>query len=334
MNHTLLSYKEKGDCMKKLQKGMHIRVLSPSSSIERVGGFEANRDAKEMLEQLGFKVSFSKHYFENDILGSTSIQSRVDDLHEAFLDPTVDVILATIGGFNSNELLPYLDYELIAKHPKIICGYSDTTAILNAIYARTGMLTYMGPSYTSFKMKELQEYQTESWLKALSHTHYELTPSEKWGSNAWYLPDATLTFQPTVWKVYNHGKATAIAIGGNVSTFSLLRGTTYAPTPEDYAIFIEKSEDGDYYEFDRNLAALLQAYPNPKAVLIGRFPKECCMTEELLLYILDKYPVLKQIPVMYDLDFAHTQPLFTITIGAKVTVDTEKMSIKIDEEGL
>ena len=82
------------------------------------------------------------------------------------------------------------------------------------------------------------------------------------------------------------------------------------------------------------MAALLQAYPNPKAVLIGRFPKECLMTEELLLYILDKYPVLKQIPVMYDLDFAHTQPLFTITIGAKVTVDTEEMSITMDEKGL
>ena len=192
----------------------------------------------------------------------------------------------------------------------------------------------MGPSYSSFKMKELQEYQTASWLKALSNTQYQLTPSEKWGSNAWYLPDASMTFQPTKWKVYNHGKATATAIGGNLSTFSLLRGTPYAPKPEEYAFFIEKSEDGDYFEFDRNLAALLQAYPNPKAVLIGRFPKECRMTEELLLYILDKYPVLKQIPVMYDLDFAHTQPLFTITIGAKVTVDTEEMSIIIDEEGL
>ena len=82
------------------------------------------------------------------------------------------------------------------------------------------------------------------------------------------------------------------------------------------------------------MAALLQAYPHPKALLIGRFPKECRMTEELLLYILDKYPVLKQIPVMYDLDFAHTQPLFTITIGAKVTVDTEEMSITMDEKGL
>lgn len=320
--------------MKKLQKGMHIRVLSPSSSIEDVGGFESKLVAKERLEQLGFELSYSKHYFENDILGSATIQSRVEDLHEAFSDSNVDVILATIGGFNSNELLPYLNYELIAKHPKIICGYSDTTAILNAIYTKTGMLTYMGPSYTSFKMKELQEYQTASWLKALSHTRYELTPSEKWGSNAWYLPDATLTFQPTEWKVYNHGQATATAIGGNLSTFSLLRGTPYAPKPEEYVFFIEKSEDSDYFEFDRNLAALLQAYPNPKAVLIGRFPKECRMTEELLLYILDKYPVLKQIPVMYDLDFAHTQPLFTITIGAKVTVDTGEMSIRMDEEEL
>ena len=320
--------------MKKLEKGMHIRILSPSSSIEDVGGFDSKLVAKEKLEDLGFKLSYSKHYFENDILGSSSIQSRVVDLHEAFLDPTVDVILATIGGFNSNELLPYLDYELISKHPKIICGYSDTTAILNAIYAKTGILTYMGPSYTSFNMKELQEYQTTSWLKALSNTRYELTPSEKWGSNSWYLPDATLTFQPTNWKVYTHGKVTATAIGGNLSTFSLLRGTPYAPTPEEYLLFIEISESSNYYDFDRNLAALLQAYPNPKAVLIGRFPKECRMTEELLLYILDKYPVLKQIPVMYDLDFAHTQPLFTITIGANVTVDTEKMSIRIDEEGL
>ena len=192
----------------------------------------------------------------------------------------------------------------------------------------------MGPSYTSFKMKELQEYQTASWLKALSNTQYELTPSEKWGSNAWYLPDAPLTFRPTKWKVYNHGKATATAIGGNLSTFSLLRGTPYAPKPEEYAFFIEEAEADDYFDFDRNLAALLQAYPNPKVVLIGRFPKECRMTEELLLYILDKYPVLKQIPVMYDLDFAHTQPLFTITIGAKVMVDTEEMSIRMDEEGL
>ncbi|GGE23575.1 S66 family peptidase [Streptococcus himalayensis] len=317
--------------MKKLLKNAHIRVVSPSSSIESIGGFEANRAAKERLEGLGFQVSFSSHYDEHDMLDSASIDSRVADLHEAFLDDSVGMILTTIGGFNCNELLPYLDYELIKAHPKPFCGYSDTTALLNAIYAKTGLHTYMGPAYSSFKMKALQDYQTESWLKALTQTSYDLTPSKEWGSNAWYLPDAEMTFHQTKWKVYNHGQAKATAIGGNLSTFSLLRGTPYAPQDKDYILLLEEAEEDDYFNFDRALAALLQAYPEPKAVLIGRFPKECEMTEELLLYILDKYPVLQTIPVIYDMDFAHTQPLFTVTIGATVSIDTKTLTVHVEE---
>lgn len=277
-------------------------------------------------------MSFSQHYLEHDLLNSASIESRVADLHAAFADDSVDAILATIGGFNCNELLPYLDYELIARHPKVFCGYSDTTALLNAIYAKTGMMTYMGPSYSSFKMDSLQEYQTESWLRAVTQSRYPLLPSQQWGSNAWYLPDAELTFQPTQWKVYNHGKARATAIGGNLSTFSLLQGTLYAPRERDYLLLVEISEGRHYLDFNRLLASLLQAYPEPQALLIGRFPKESHMTEEILHYILDKYPVLKRIPVLYDLDFAHTQPLFTITIGAQLSVDTETMEMVIDEK--
>ena len=120
--------------MKKLSPNSHIRVLSPSDSIARLSGFEANLSAKETLENLGFRVSFSEHYLESDMLYSSSIKSRVADLHAAFADGSVDAILATIGGFNSNELLPYLDYDLIAKHPKIICGYSDSTAFFECYF--------------------------------------------------------------------------------------------------------------------------------------------------------------------------------------------------------
>lgn len=316
--------------MKYLKKGDHIRVLSPSSSIQHIGGFEANLSAKERLEKLGFQVSFSKHYLEHDLFESAPIASRVEDLHEAFADENVDAILATIGGFNSNELLPYLDYDLIAKHPKIICGYSDTSAILNAIYAKTGMKTYMGPSYSSFKMEGGQDYQTTAWLNAVTQETYQLTPSKEWSSDPWYDPSQPRHFMPTEWKVYNHGAAQGIAIGGNLSTFSLLRGTTYAPQPEKYVLFVEEAEEDDYFDFTRAFASLLQAYPQPQAVLIGRFPKECQMTEDILLAVLDKHPILKEIPVLYDLDFAHTQPLFTITIGGQVTLDTQDLSITFD----
>lgn len=181
------------------------------------------------------------------------------------------------------------------------------------------------------KMEELQDYQTANWLKALSQTSYELTPSQKWGSNAWYLPDADLDFQPTEWKVYNHGTASATAIGGNLSTFSLLQGTLYAPCDTNYLLLVELSEGSHYLDFNRLLTSLLQTYPQSQALLIGHFPKECQMTEEILYYILDKHPILKTIPVLYDLDFAHTQPLFTITIGAQMTVDTHPISIRIDK---
>lgn len=315
--------------MKKLKKGDHIRVISPSLSIQAIGGFNANVSPKEKLEELGFDLSFSSNYFEHDLFDSASIASRVEDLHEAFLDPSVDAILATIGGFNCNELLPYLDYDLIAQNPKIFCGYSDTTALLNAIYAKTGMQTYMGPSYSSFKMKEGQEYQSQSWLNAVTQDDYDLVPSKEWSSDPWYDPTKPRHFMPTEWKVYNAGSASGTIIGGNLSTFALLRGTPYAPQAENYILFVEEAEGYPPEHFLRELAALLQAYPNPQAVIIGRFPKECEMTEEILLAILDKHPLLKTIPVLYDLDFAHTQPLFTITIGAQATLDTDEMVIHV-----
>ena len=313
--------------MKRLKIGDHIRVVSPSSSIERIGGFEANVAAKEKLEALGFRLSFSEHYFKNDIFDSAPIASRVADLEAAFANETIDAILTTIGGFNCNELLPYLDFDLIAQNPKIFCGYSDTTALLNAIYAKTGMQTYMGPAYSSFKMEQGQQYQTTSWLNAVTQDTYQLTPSLEWSSDAWYLPDAPRTFFQTEWKVYNPGQASGIAIGGNISTLNLLTGTEFAPRPDKYVLFLEEAEDDDYLIIARHLTALLQTYPNPQAVVFGRFPKETKLTEEILLTILDKHPILKKVPVLYDLDFAHTQPLFTITIGGQVEIDTKTFSI-------
>lgn len=318
--------------MKKLTKGDHIRVLSPSSSIERLGGFKANLSAKRKLEELGFTVSFSEHYFENDRFYSSSIKSRVADLHAAFADPMIHVIMTTIGGFNCNELLPYLDYDLIRNNPKIFCGYSDTTALLNGIYAKTGLKTYMGPSFSSFKMIEGQTYQTKMWHRALSHTNYHLEPSQEWSSDAWYDPSQTRHFKPTEWKVYQEGTAHGTIIGGNISTFNLLTGTEFAPKVENYVLFLEEAEGDHYYTILRHLTAILQAYPNPKAVVFGRFPKETEMTEEIFKAILDKYPLLKTIPVLYDLDFAHTQPLFTITIGAIISIDTKTMTLNISED--
>ena len=127
----------------KLKYGDEIRVISPSSSIERVGGFEDNLISKKRLEDLGFKVTFGKHILENDSLYSSLIDSRIFDIHEAFSDKNVKGVLTTIGGFNCNELLPYIEWDLIKQNPKMFIGYSDTTSYIMLYELRRGSLLIM-----------------------------------------------------------------------------------------------------------------------------------------------------------------------------------------------
>lgn len=86
------------------------------------------------------------------------------DLHAAFADPEVAGILTVIGGYNSNQLLPHLDFGLIAANPKVLCGYSDITALQNALLARTGLVTYSGPHWSTFGMRDHLD-ETVAWVR-------------------------------------------------------------------------------------------------------------------------------------------------------------------------
>ena len=134
---------------------------------------------------------------------------------------------------------------------------------------------------------------------------------------------------PNLWKVYHQGTAKGTIIGGNLGTYYLQAGTDFLAKIERPIGFIESAEGDDYLDFNRQLAQFLQINSDLQALVIGRFPKECQMTEELLCFILDKYPVLKIIPVIYDVDFGHTQPIFTFPLGGEVEIDTEKLEIRV-----
>lgn len=305
---------------KKIQKDDEIRIISPSSSIKRVGGFDQNLVAKERLEKLGYKVTFGDHILENDLFYSSSITARIQDLHQAFIDDNVSVVMTTIGGLNSNELLPYIDWEIIRSHPKVFIGYSDITSLHNAIRAQTGLVTYYGPCYSSFKMNELQEYQTNAWIKVLGQSEYDLQPSGLWTSDMWFDPNIPRKPMPNSWQVYNSGQATGISTGGNIQTYGLQAGTKFLPAVTKPIIFIEQAEGGEPLEFSRELSQMLQIHPDIAALIIGRFPVENKMSEPNLHSILAKFPVLNTIPVVYHVDFGHTQPIFTFPLGGMITV--------------
>ncbi|MDP1813218.1 MAG: LD-carboxypeptidase [Leadbetterella sp.] len=107
----------------KLVRGDEVRAIAPARSLRAVSQDNINIAAKA-LELLGLNVTFGKHVNEKDIFESSTIQSRIEDLHEAFRDKNVKAILPVIGGSNSNQLLSYIDYDLIKRNPKILCGFS------------------------------------------------------------------------------------------------------------------------------------------------------------------------------------------------------------------
>ncbi|TJY24277.1 LD-carboxypeptidase [Latilactobacillus curvatus] len=320
---------------KRLSKGDEIRVIAPSNSLQSVGGYVANQPANDRLSALGYQVTFGQHVLIMDQFNSSPIEARIADLHAAFIDDNVKAILAVTGGYNSNELLPYIDFDLIASHPKIICGYSDFSALANAMTAKTGLITYYGPSYISFKLvDQLGDYQAHNWQKVMTQEAgpIRLAASKEWSSDAWYLPNAARDYQPNRWQSYTSGCVTGTLVGGNLNTLYTLQGTAYQPDYNDQVLLIECSDGSDPFDFSRNLAALLQSMEHPKALIIGRIPTDVALSETDLIAILNKFPILKTIPVLYNVNVGHTQPILTLPIGQSITVNATEGWLQIEPE--
>lgn len=314
---------------KKLTIGDEVRVIAPSRSAAIITE-EGAEQTKKKLEELGFRESFGRHIFECDLQHSTSIEHRVADIHDAFRDENVKAVLTVIGGYNCNEVLPYLDYDMIASNPKIFCGFSDITALATAITKKCGFVTYSGPHFSSFRMEQAQDYQLLYFQKCLmNNTPYSIKASSVWSDDAWYLDQHNRHFEAASWKVYSAGEASGQLFGGNLCTLNLLQGTPYMPDLSNSILFVEDDELVNPEIFARDFTSLLQAASNIKGITIGRFQRASKMTEEQLHFILDKHPYLKRIPVLYDVDFGHTQPIFTFPIGGEGQMNTKDLRIHV-----
>jgi len=318
---------------KKLEKGDEIRVIAPSRSMSIIS--KANGEiADKRLRDLGFNISFGKNVAENDSFHSSSIKSRIADLHEAFLDKKIKAVFAVIGGFNCNQLLRYIDWNIIKNNPKIFIGYSDTTALQNAIFAKTGLVTYSGPAWSTFGQKLHFDYTLEYSKKCLmSDNRFSIEPSENWTDDEWFNDqDKRELIKYDGWLVINKGNASGTLLGANLCTFNLLQGTEYFPDLNNSVLFLEDDDDGSRNAgFDRDLQSLIHqpSFKGVKGIVIGRFQKKSEITKEKLIQIINTKAELKDIPVISNVDFGHTSPIITFPIGGEATVDTKNNSIII-----
>lgn len=125
----------------KVKKDSTIGIFSSSSPVSATVPVRYNR-GKEYLTNKGFHIIDGALYGKQDFYRSGSIQERANEFNQLLYNEEVKILMAAIGGNNTNSILPYIDYDYLKKHPKIIVGYSDTTALLLAIYAKTGLITF------------------------------------------------------------------------------------------------------------------------------------------------------------------------------------------------
>jgi len=307
----------------KLKKGDAVRVIAPARSLAIISQ-ELQELANLRFEEMGLHLTFGKHLKEIDDFASSSISSRVEDLHEAFADSTIKAVITVIGGFNSNQLLRYIDWSLIKNNPKIFCGYSDITALNNAILAKTGLITYSGPHYSSCGQKLYLDHTINYFKKCLfSEASFEVEPSSEWSDDPWYSDQNNRQLiNNSGYVVINEGEAEGTILGGNLCTFNLLQGTEYWPELQDSVLFIEDDEDSQPYTFDRDLQSLIHqpAFKGVKGIVIGRFQKASKMTDQLLSQIIKSKAELEHIPVIANADFGHTDPKITFPVGGSVKV--------------
>jgi muramoyltetrapeptide carboxypeptidase LdcA involved in peptidoglycan recycling len=321
----------------KLKIGDEVRVISPSQSMALIS--KENREiANKRFADLGLKLTFGKHIEESDETMSSSIESRIEDLHEAFADKNVKAILTVIGGFNANQLLRYIDWDLIKNNPKIFCGYSDVTALNNAIFSKTGLVSYSGPHYSTFAQKLYFDYTLEYFRKCMmDEKSFEIIPSDNWTDDQWYMDQNKRNLiKNNGFFIINEGKAKGTILGANLCTFNLLQGTEYFPKfEEDTILFIEDDDMvGEQFSvsFDRDLQSVIHqsGFEHVKGIVIGRFQLSSGMNEKKIKKIILSKKELNAIPVIANVDFGHTSPIITFPIGGEAVLEVDNSKVKLE----
>ena len=302
----------------RLQRGDEVRIVSPAVSLGSIPE-DQKQTAGERLESLGLRLSFSRNAEVMDRFDSSPVEARLADLHEAFADPGVRAMLTTLGGYNSNGLLGYLDYDLIRANPKIFCGFSDITALATAIHARTGLVTYSGPHFTTFGMKRGIDYTKEYFERCLMREEpFEVLPANHWSDDLWYQDQENRDFVPNPgYEVMHEGEAEGVLLGGHLGTLCLLFGTPFMPDLTGSVLLLEDDEEAQPHHFDRELQSLIHqpGFDGVRGIVFGKFQRASNMDRDTLMAIIESKRELDGIPVVASASFGHTTPQFTFPIG-------------------
>ncbi|WP_243096876.1 S66 family peptidase [Thermohalobacter berrensis] len=324
--------------LKRLKKGDIIAFYSPSYPATYTAPKRFHR-AKEYLKAKGFKLLEGKLTGKYDFYRSGSIKERAEELNELIRNPEVKCIMSVIGGTNSNSILPYIDYEAFKKNPKIMIGYSDVTAILLAIYAKTGVKTFYGPalvpSFGEFPpfVHETYKYFSDILIKE-QNLPYVYEPPKYWTDEYinWEDKEREKIKNKNEWITVNKGKVAGRVIGGNLNTMTGIWCSEYMPEiKKGDILFIEDTmKTASHMEKLFSLLKVSGVFDKIDGIILGKhelFDDEKTNRKpyEILQEVLEE----KDIPFLAEFDCSHTHPMFTLPIGSKIELDATNKKVSI-----
>ncbi len=326
----------------KLEYGDTIGFFSPSSAATYWAPTRFER-AKYFLEKKGFKLKAGKLTGKFDYYRSGSIKERAEELNELIADKSVKCIMSSIGGMNSNSLLPYIDYETLKKNPKIIIGYSDMTAILFGIYSKIDLVTFYGPALVaSFgEMGQFLDSTFKYFENALIKPTipYSIENPRVWTDEFidWEKQDQVKADVPNKLITVNEGVASGRLIAGNLNTMSGIFGTEYMPEIKKGDILLIEDCLKDASSIERSFAHFKIAgiFDKIGGLILGKHEQfDHRGTKRKPYEILMEVIGERDYPILAEYDCCHTHPMITLPVGAKVKLDATKQNLTIEEKYL
>lgn len=322
-----------------LKKQDTIGIFSPSTPITKLCPNRTKR-AISFLEHMGYNIKLGSLSGKGDYYRSGNIQERADEFNQLMYDPSVNCIMSSIGGMNSNSIVPYIDYNYFKKNPKIVIGHSDVSAILLALFSKTGQPTFYGPAmvstfgeylpYPQVSLQYMEDLLSEKLVLPLS-----LNMPTMWTEEFidWESQDRAKIGIKNNWICVQPGTATGRLIIGNLDTIYGIWGSEFMPNiNKGDILFIEESLK-DVADVERGFAFLEcnKIFDRIGGLILGKYEafndKETGRKPyEILCEIIKN----KKIPILADVDCSHTHPMFTLPIGAEIKLDSVNKQIVIN----
>lgn len=334
----------------RLKRGDRIAALSLSSGMAGDPDIRWRYEqGKQQLSGLGLEVVEMSLTLAGSSVVYHDPKGRAACLHEALLDESIAGIIAVIGGDDSYRLFEFVDIDLIRNHPKVFIGYSDSTSI-HQMFRMAGVVSFYGPcllvdmaenggifDFTKVVFEE---------MVMNSHESYQFPWRKEWTSQfvSWNEDnkDVCRKLQPDEGgiKLQGSGIVEGRLLGGCFEVFSMLRGTPLFPAKEVFEgalLLLETSEmhpDPIQLEIDLRSLAVMGVLQELNGLLFGK-PQDNLHFEAYqasIRKILHEFQ-LDTLPVLYNCNFGHTEPKWTIPLGVTAQLDVDKISLTLLESG-